>query len=234
MARRARATCCPVQPAAASCRPGTRSRPSPRDRTSIAANACTTFSASGPNSCYVFTDRGTYDYLASGDRPGRRSREPEDRHSRTAGEHRPGRPVRADQLLPRVRAQPGPGAKRQRHRGAGLRQLPDLADGAERTAELPPDVGHGRSGWTAVRRHRQSDDHDHRAGDPGHVQGRQAGHDHRQRRQQGGRLPGAQRRSGVGRPGRQRAPGGGSRRHRDDRRERELLALVHAAGQRQL
>ena len=32
----------------------------------VAANACTTFSKSGPNSCYVFTDRGTYDFLASG------------------------------------------------------------------------------------------------------------------------------------------------------------------------
>ena len=31
----------------------------------IAANACTGH-ASGANSCYVFTDRGTYDYLASG------------------------------------------------------------------------------------------------------------------------------------------------------------------------
>ena len=35
----------------------------------IAANACTTFPKSGPNSCYVFTDRGTYDYLASGTDP---------------------------------------------------------------------------------------------------------------------------------------------------------------------
>ena len=32
------------------------------------ANACTSF-ASGPNSCYVFTDRGTYDYLRSGTDP---------------------------------------------------------------------------------------------------------------------------------------------------------------------
>jgi tungstate transport system substrate-binding protein len=35
----------------------------------IAANACTTFSTSGANSCYVLTDRGTYDYLASGTDP---------------------------------------------------------------------------------------------------------------------------------------------------------------------
>ncbi len=34
----------------------------------IAANACTGF-ASGANSCYVLTDRGTYDYLASGTDP---------------------------------------------------------------------------------------------------------------------------------------------------------------------
>lgn len=33
-----------------------------------AANACNGF-AGGPNSCYVFTDRGTYDYLASGTDP---------------------------------------------------------------------------------------------------------------------------------------------------------------------
>ena len=33
-----------------------------------AANACNGF-PSGPNSCYVFTDRGTYDYLASGTDP---------------------------------------------------------------------------------------------------------------------------------------------------------------------
>jgi ABC-type tungstate transport system permease subunit len=32
------------------------------------ANACTSFT-SGPNSCYVFTDRGTYDYLLSGTDP---------------------------------------------------------------------------------------------------------------------------------------------------------------------
>jgi tungstate transport system substrate-binding protein len=35
----------------------------------IAANACTAFSKSGPNSCYVFTDRGTFDFLASGTDP---------------------------------------------------------------------------------------------------------------------------------------------------------------------
>jgi tungstate transport system substrate-binding protein len=35
----------------------------------IAANACTTFSKSGPNSCYVFTDRGTFDFVASGTDP---------------------------------------------------------------------------------------------------------------------------------------------------------------------
>jgi tungstate transport system substrate-binding protein len=35
----------------------------------IAANACTTFSKSGPNSCYVLTDRGTFDFLASGTDP---------------------------------------------------------------------------------------------------------------------------------------------------------------------
>jgi tungstate transport system substrate-binding protein len=35
----------------------------------IAANACTTFSKSGPDSCYVFTDRGTFDFLASGTDP---------------------------------------------------------------------------------------------------------------------------------------------------------------------
>lgn len=34
----------------------------------ILANACTSF-ASGANSCYVFTDRGTFDYLASGQDP---------------------------------------------------------------------------------------------------------------------------------------------------------------------
>ena len=34
----------------------------------IAANACSGF-ASGANSCYVFTDRGTYDYLQSGTDP---------------------------------------------------------------------------------------------------------------------------------------------------------------------
>ncbi len=32
------------------------------------ANACNGF-PSGANSCYVFTDRGTYDYLASGTDP---------------------------------------------------------------------------------------------------------------------------------------------------------------------
>jgi tungstate transport system substrate-binding protein len=35
----------------------------------VAANACTTFSKSGANSCYVLTDRGTYDFLASGTDP---------------------------------------------------------------------------------------------------------------------------------------------------------------------
>jgi tungstate transport system substrate-binding protein len=35
----------------------------------VAANACTTFSKTGPNTCYVLTDRGTYDYLASGTDP---------------------------------------------------------------------------------------------------------------------------------------------------------------------
>jgi tungstate transport system substrate-binding protein len=35
----------------------------------IAANACTADSTSGPNSCYVLTDRGTYDYLSSGTDP---------------------------------------------------------------------------------------------------------------------------------------------------------------------
>jgi tungstate transport system substrate-binding protein len=35
----------------------------------VAANACTTYSKSGANSCYVFTDRGTYDYLSSGSDP---------------------------------------------------------------------------------------------------------------------------------------------------------------------
>jgi len=35
----------------------------------IAANACTTYSKSGANSCYVLTDRGTFDYLSSGDDP---------------------------------------------------------------------------------------------------------------------------------------------------------------------
>ncbi len=35
----------------------------------IAANACTTFSKSGANSCYVLTDRGTFDFLASGTDP---------------------------------------------------------------------------------------------------------------------------------------------------------------------
>jgi tungstate transport system substrate-binding protein len=35
----------------------------------LAANACTTFSKTGANSCYVLTDRGTYDYLASGTDP---------------------------------------------------------------------------------------------------------------------------------------------------------------------
>ncbi len=36
----------------------------------IAANACTgSTTTSGANSCYVFTDRGTYDYLASGSDP---------------------------------------------------------------------------------------------------------------------------------------------------------------------
>ncbi|MBV9338303.1 MAG: hypothetical protein JO243_20650 [Solirubrobacterales bacterium] len=35
----------------------------------VAANACTTQSTSGPNSCYVLTDRGTFDYLASGTDP---------------------------------------------------------------------------------------------------------------------------------------------------------------------
>jgi ABC-type tungstate transport system permease subunit len=35
----------------------------------IAANACTGDSHSGPNSCYVLTDRGTYDYLSSGTDP---------------------------------------------------------------------------------------------------------------------------------------------------------------------
>jgi tungstate transport system substrate-binding protein len=34
----------------------------------IAANACSGY-ASGPNSCYVFTDRGTYDYMRSGADP---------------------------------------------------------------------------------------------------------------------------------------------------------------------
>jgi ABC-type tungstate transport system permease subunit len=35
----------------------------------VAANACTTYSKSGANTCYVLTDRGTYDYLASGTDP---------------------------------------------------------------------------------------------------------------------------------------------------------------------
>ena len=35
----------------------------------IAANACTADSTSGPNSCYVLTDRGTFDYLSSGTDP---------------------------------------------------------------------------------------------------------------------------------------------------------------------
>ncbi len=149
----------------------------------IAANACTADSKTGPNSCYVLTDRGTYDYLCVRHRPRGVGPEPEDRHPRPAVEHGPGWPVRTDQLFPRLRAEPGEGAQRQPHRRSGLRQLPDLADGAERTQELPPDVGHGRSGRTAIRGHRQSDDRDHRAGDSDHLQGRQAGHDQGQCRQ---------------------------------------------------
>ena len=40
-----------------------------------------TDSRSGANSCYVLTDRGTFDYLASGHRSGRASRSPTSRSS---------------------------------------------------------------------------------------------------------------------------------------------------------
>ena len=45
----------------------------------IDTNNCTGFH-SGPNSCYVLTDRGTFDYLVLGDRPRGRDPEPQDRH----------------------------------------------------------------------------------------------------------------------------------------------------------
>ena len=186
----------------------------------------------GANSCYVFTDRGTYDYLASGIDPAgsvpnlkivTRGPQPS---TAPGGQYALINYFHAYVLNPNI------GAERQPHRRAGLRQLPDVADGAERAAELSADVGHRRPGRTAVRRHRQPDGDDRRAGDPGKRDRRYAGHADGQHRQQGGRLPAAQRRHRVGRSGRQRPAGGGTGRDRDDRRERELHGHVRANGQR--
>ncbi len=58
----------------------------------IAANACTVGGGNErPNSCYVLTDRGTFDYLLR-HRPGRVDPEPQDRHPRPAATTAPGGP----------------------------------------------------------------------------------------------------------------------------------------------
>ncbi len=65
---------------------------------------------SGPNSCYVLTDRGTYDYLASVTTR-RDGPESADRHARRQ-RLGPRRRLRAGQLLPRLHHQPVQGRAR--------------------------------------------------------------------------------------------------------------------------
>ncbi len=58
----------------------------------LAANACTGL-PSGANCCYVLTDRGTFDYLASGTDPAGRDPQPQDPHARSPARPLPAAPT---------------------------------------------------------------------------------------------------------------------------------------------
>ncbi len=112
----------------------------------IEANACPSPPApSGQPTCYVLTDRGTFDYLASGTDTARHDPEPQDRHPRQQplGSRRR---ERADQLLPRLHHQPvKAGRDREPDRRPGLHQLPHLPGVPVAAEDLPPNDRLGRT-----------------------------------------------------------------------------------------
>ena len=118
----------------------------------VAANTCAGF-PSGANSCYVLTDRGTYDYLASGTDPAGSIPNLKIVTSDDSASA-PGGSVRADQLLPRLHHQPG-ASRTSRSTCPAAQALLNLLTSPALQSQLKTYLADTeRPGWPSVRRRR--------------------------------------------------------------------------------